>query len=166
MELKHIKELMAAMGRTGTKRLVIKKEDFEIELEHEDISHAKSPGVLEFIEDNPLKQEASARRANIALSRGAEMPLTLPAASAAQKEDETQVHITSPMVGTFYSAPSPDDPHFVKVGDKVDKNSVVCIIEAMKVMNEVKAGVNGTIAEVLVESGHPVEFGTKLFRIS
>ena len=55
------------------------------------------------------------------------------------------------MVGTFYSAPSPDDPAFVKVGDKVDENTVVCIIEAMKVMNEVKAGVSGTVAEVLVE---------------
>ena len=70
------------------------------------------------------------------------------------------------MVGTFYSSPSPDDPHFVKVGDKIEKHTVVCIIEAMKVMNEVKAGVGGTVAEILIESGHPVEFGTKLFRIT
>ena len=70
------------------------------------------------------------------------------------------------MVGTFYNTPSPEDPVFVKPGDKVEKHSVVCIIEAMKVMNEVKAGVAGTIVEVLVENGHPVEFGTKLFRVS
>jgi acetyl-CoA carboxylase biotin carboxyl carrier protein len=69
------------------------------------------------------------------------------------------------MVGTFYTSPSPDDPAFIKVGDRIDKNSVVCIIEAMKVMNEIKANVAGTIAEVLVESGQPVEFGTKLFRV-
>ncbi|QLH35463.1 MAG: acetyl-CoA carboxylase biotin carboxyl carrier protein [Parachlamydiaceae bacterium] len=82
------------------------------------------------------------------------------------KEDSNAVYITSPMVGTFYTTPSPDDPAFVKVGDKVDKNTVVCIVEAMKVMNEIKSGVAGTVAEILVENGHPVEFGTKLFRIT
>ncbi|MGE3715728.1 MAG: acetyl-CoA carboxylase biotin carboxyl carrier protein subunit, partial [Simkaniaceae bacterium] len=72
---------------------------------------------------------------------------------------------TSPMVGTFYASPSPDDEALVKVGDTVTEDTVVCIIEAMKVMNEVKAGKKGTVAEVFIESAHPVEFGTKLFRI-
>ncbi len=81
------------------------------------------------------------------------------------KEDVKGVFVTSPMVGTFYTSPSPEDSPFVKVGDKVDKNSVVCIIEAMKVMNEIKANVSGTVAEILVETSQPVEFGTKLFRI-
>ena len=69
------------------------------------------------------------------------------------------------MVGTFYSSPSPDQPPFVKVGDRVEPGTVVCIIEAMKVMNEVKAGFSGTVAEVLGHSGQPVEFGFKLFRV-
>ena len=73
--------------------------------------------------------------------------------------------ITSPMVGTFYASSSPDDDPFIKVGDSVTEETVVCIIEAMKVMNEVKAGKKGTVAEVCLESAHPVEFGTKLFRI-
>ena len=73
--------------------------------------------------------------------------------------------VTSPMVGTFYSSPAQDHTSYVKVGDSVEESSVVCIIEAMKVMNEVKAGKNGIIKEVLVENGHPVEFGSKLFRI-
>ena len=73
--------------------------------------------------------------------------------------------ITAPLVGTMYQANSPEDAAFVKVGDRVDENTVVCIIEAMKVMNEVKAGMNGTIAEILIENAHPVEFGTKLFRV-
>ena len=81
------------------------------------------------------------------------------------KEDLNSTYVTSPMVGTFYTSPSPEDPPFVKVGDKIDKNTVVCIIEAMKVMNEIKANVTGTVAEVLVETGQPVEFGSKLFRI-
>ena len=82
------------------------------------------------------------------------------------KEEVASVYVTSPMVGTFYSSSAPDTPPFIKEGDKIDKNTVVCIIEAMKVMNEIKAGVNGTVVELLVESGSPVEFGTKLFRVT
>ena len=70
------------------------------------------------------------------------------------------------MVGTVYLAPSPQDAAFVKVGDTLTENSVVCIIEAMKVMNEVKSTVRGVVKEVLVESGQPVDFGAKLFKIS
>lgn len=73
--------------------------------------------------------------------------------------------ITSPMVGTFYTSPSPEDPVFVKVGDRVAADTVVCIVEAMKVMNEVKAGVSGVVKEILIDNAHPVEYGTKLFRI-
>lgn len=73
--------------------------------------------------------------------------------------------IKSPMVGTFYSAPNPDSPAFVKTGDSVDAESTVCIIEAMKVMNEIKAELSGTIAEVLVQNGESVEYGQPLFRI-
>ncbi len=69
------------------------------------------------------------------------------------------------MVGTFYTSPSPGDPPFVKVGDKVEAGDVVCIVEAMKVMNEVKAGQAGVIKSVLIESGHPVEYGTKMFAL-
>jgi acetyl-CoA carboxylase biotin carboxyl carrier protein len=69
------------------------------------------------------------------------------------------------MVGTFYSAPSPDEPPFVKVGDFVEEGKVVCIIEAMKVMNEIKAEAKGVITQVLVENAKPVEFGQPLFKI-
>jgi len=74
-------------------------------------------------------------------------------------------YVVSPMVGTFYSAAAPDQSSFVKVGDQIQEDTVVCIIEAMKVMNEVKAGVSGVIAEILVKNGQPVEFGTNMFRI-
>ena len=169
MELKQIKELMAAMGRTGTKRLAIKKEGFELELEHEENANQRVfESSLEIGEENFLHVDTALKRANIALSRAKEMagPLTSPTSPLlAQKEDVHSLYVTSPMVGTLYLTPSPDDPYFVKVGDKIDKNTVVCIIEAMKVMNEIKAGVSGTVAEILAESGLPVEFGSKLFRI-
>lgn len=160
MELKQIKELMAAMGRTGTKRVSIKKEGFEIEIERGDYGSIKVPeAMFEMPEESFNKTDDALRRANMSAA-----PLAVGQASG-QKEDANAIFVNSPMVGTFYNTPSPEDPPFVKVGDKVDKHTVVCIIEAMKVMNEVKAGVTGTIAEILVENGHPVEFGTKLFRI-
>jgi len=173
MELKHIKELMAVMQRTGTKRLVIKREDVEIELEREDRNAKVVEHAIDYSEDNPLRQEIAIHRANLLLSRAGEFPgspsnpqKTIEASSAASTNaPETGSFVTSPMVGTYYSTPSPEDPHFVKVGDRVEKDTVVCIIEAMKVMNEVKAGISGTVAEILVENAHPVEFGTKLLRI-
>ena len=74
--------------------------------------------------------------------------------------------ITSPMVGTFYAAPSPESPACVEVGTSVNAETVVCIVEAMKVMNEIKAEISGKIVEVVAESGQPVQFGQVLFRVS
>ncbi len=88
-----------------------------------------------------------------------------PAASAAAAEDANTVLIKSPMVGTFYSAPDPDSSPYVKVGDPIGKETTVCIVEAMKVFNEIQAEVSGTIVAVLVENGEPVEFGQPLFRV-
>lgn len=83
----------------------------------------------------------------------------------AKHQEVTGHYITSPMVGTFYTMPAPGDPVFVKVGDLVTEDAVVCIIEAMKVMNEIKAGVKGRIVEICIDNAHAVEFGTKLFRV-
>ena len=74
-------------------------------------------------------------------------------------------HIESPMVGTFYRSPAPDAPPYIEVGQEVDPETVVCIIEAMKVMNEIKAEVKGVITEVMAENAKPVEFGQKLFAV-
>jgi acetyl-CoA carboxylase biotin carboxyl carrier protein len=91
-------------------------------------------------------------------------PAAAPAAPAAPKNDGT-VAIESPMVGTFYSSPGPDKPAFVSVGSRVGPDTVVCLLEAMKIFNEIKAEKSGTIEAVLVKSGQPVEFGQPLFRI-
>ena len=79
--------------------------------------------------------------------------------------DDGTVEITSPTVGTFYSAPTPDDPVFVKIGSTIQPDSIVCIVEAMKVFNQIPAEVGGTITEILVGNGDPVEFGQPLFRV-
>ncbi len=100
------------------------------------------------------------------------MPVPAPApeaapapAAAPAAPQQTGTPLTSPMVGTFYRAPSPGADPFVKVGDTVKKGQVVCIIEAMKLLNEVEADMDGTIKEVCVENGQPVEFGQSLFII-
>jgi len=82
-----------------------------------------------------------------------------------ERSQRDMITIDSPMVGTFYRASSPESPPFIKVGDRVEQDSVVCILEAMKVMNELKAEVGGRITEILVENAQPVEFGQALFRV-
>ena len=86
--------------------------------------------------------------------------------AAAEPAKSNYKEITSPMVGTFYSSPSPDSPEFVEVGKTINAESVVCIIEAMKVMNEIKAEIAGKVVEIVAENGKPVQFGQVLFRVS
>lgn len=165
MEIKHIKELMAVMGRTGTQRLMIKKDGFELMLERQENGRIIDSGI-DAGEDLIVRQEAALPRSTMSLPKGRETAASVGHSANESAADSSSSYVTSPMVGTFYSSPSPDDAPFIKPGDKIEKHTVVCIIEAMKVMNEVKAGVSGVVAEVLIESGHPVEFGTKLFRIT
>lgn len=172
MELKQIKELMSAMEKAGIKKLSIKeKTGYELHLErqneHEHLvqSEASHPSAALFTHPSFRPHETHPAHfpshhtppsSAVAVEQKVETP---------KQEKIEGKFITSPMVGTFYTTPSPDDPTFVKVGDRVEENTVVCIVEAMKVMNEVKAGVSGVIAEICLDNSHPVEFGTKLFRI-
>jgi acetyl-CoA carboxylase biotin carboxyl carrier protein len=89
------------------------------------------------------------------------IPVTPPAISPASGE----IEIKSPMIGTFYRAPSPEASSYIEVGSEVNSETVVCIIEAMKVMNEIKSEVKGVVTQVLVENGKPVEFGQPLFKV-
>jgi len=140
MDFKQIQELIKILEDSKLGKLVFKQKDFEIHLE-------KQTGVAPVVSHTPAPQHV----------------VVEPKVSHATSQPGN--FVKSPMVGTFYASPSPEQPHFVKVGDKVSENTVVCIVEAMKVMNEVKAGVSGTVAEVLMHNGDSVEFGTKLFRI-
>jgi len=145
VDLDQIEKIMAKLEASKLKKLVIKKGDFELQLEKEGEVHAPAPAYPRVVAPESAFHE--------------------PIQKTTAKVEADGKYVTSPMVGTFYATPSPDSPAFVKVGDRVSENTIVCIVEAMKVMNEVKAGVSGTIAEVLVDTGQPVEFGTKLFRI-
>ncbi|MBT8494270.1 MAG: acetyl-CoA carboxylase biotin carboxyl carrier protein [Deltaproteobacteria bacterium] len=97
-------------------------------------------------------------------------PASAPASEAspseeAKAEDDNLHVVTSPFVGTFYRAPNPDSPPYVQIGDRVDRGAVLCIVEAMKLMNEIEADMAGEIVTVLVEDGEPVEYGAPLFKI-
>ncbi len=137
-------------------RLVEEAEIGELELKSEEGLHliVKKQSDLHFAA--PVMPQMMA---------GAMPAPTAPAAPAAAPEDDSIELIKSPMVGTFYCAPAPDAPPFVEPGNVVQTSTVVCILEAMKVMNEIKAGISGTIQEVMVENGQPVEFGQALFKI-
>lgn len=162
MELKQIKELMAAMEKAGVKKLRIKDKDkYEIELELQSDQPMHPVLHTDYNYSNP--ENFSRLASHVTSPRRT----TLEEGKERVKEAKVEEgkYVTAPMVGTLYTAPSPDDPPFIKVGDKVEENTVVCIIEAMKVMNEVKAGISGTVAEICIKNAHPVEFGTKLVRI-
>ena len=87
------------------------------------------------------------------------------AAAPSAPADAEAVYVTSPFVGTFYRSPSPDAPHFVEVGSAIREGQALCIVEAMKLMNEIEADCAGTIVDILAENGKPVEFGQKLFKV-
>jgi len=135
--------------------------------------------IVEFMLENDLVEVEIAEGDNkIHLKRPgssvSQIPVVTPVPAAASAAGAAPVHpaaddklvgIKSPIVGTFYTAPSPDSPPYVKVGDHVTPDTVVCIVEAMKVMNEIKAETTGTVEKVMVASGQAVEFGQVLFKI-
>ena len=142
MDLKDIKAIIDLMTKNDLSVFEMEKDGFRLKLQ-------KGLG------DQPIVVSAAPAVANGPATAGA-----TPAAAAAGLKD-----IASPMVGTFYRAASPDAAAFVDVGTQVTEDTVVCIIEAMKVMNEIKAETTGVIAEVVAENGKPVQFGQALFRV-
>jgi acetyl-CoA carboxylase biotin carboxyl carrier protein len=144
MDLQKVKELIELMKENDLVELEIADGDSKV--------HLKRPGaVMPVMHQVPMAAAAAA-------------PTSAPTAPAPAKE-EGILEITSPIVGTFYQAASPDSDPYVKVGDRVNADSVVCIIEAMKVMNEIKSEVSGTIIESCCKDGQAVEYGQVLFKV-
>lgn len=156
MDIKEIRTLIDLMKKNGVAVFKMEREGFKITLKTAEatVSHSvvSTQPVVAHIESPAALPAAPAPAA--------------PAPAAAPQAPATgSIEIKSPMVGTFYSAPSPDAPPFVSVGQEVTPDTVVCIIEAMKVMNEVKAEVAGTVTEICAENGKPVQFGQAMFRL-
>jgi len=113
----------------------------------------------------PMQMQMPSAAQPQALSSPAAAPVAAAQSSPAAVEDKGHV-VTSPFVGTFYRKPNPDSPTYVSLNDKVDKGQVLCIVEAMKLMNEIESDVAGTVIGILVEDGAPVEYGQPLFKIA
>lgn len=159
MDLKEIKELIALMKRNDLSEFKLEQGDFKISLKKGSdqpvITGAPAPMLAPIIQHGQPPQATAPSGAAAAAA-----PPTAPASESTPGKE-----IVSPMVGTFYSAASPESPPFVDVGAEVTEDTVVCIIEAMKVMNEIKAEMRGTVTEVVAENGKPVQFGQALFRL-
>lgn len=156
MDLKDIKVIVDLMKKNAVSEFEMEEGDFKIKLKRESGKPRKGETVV-VQEAAPVILPAAA--VPVAAAPAAAAPATAPPPAPEGPE------VKSPMIGTFYRSPSPDADSFVEVGSVVEPDTVVCIIEAMKVMNEIKAEVKGTIAEVLLEDGKPVEYGQALFRI-
>ena len=154
MELEHIKAIIAMMKDNDLSEFSMEQDGLKIRIKRG--PEGFQPSVT--LPPGAPPQPAAAAVAAPASAAAPLAPAPAPVATDAK-------HIVSPMVGTFYRAPSPDAPAYVEVGQGVDPETVVCIIEAMKVMNEIKAEVKGVITEVLAENAKPVEFGQKLFAV-
>lgn len=142
--------------------------EFEVEEEGFKIKIKRAAGDQPVISSIPVPAHSFGALNPVAEAPKAQAPAaTAPAAPAtAPAGEETGfAYVKSPMVGTFYRSPSPDSPSFADVSTKVEEKSVVCIIEAMKIMNEIQAETKGTVVEVLVENGQPVEYGQRLFKV-
>jgi acetyl-CoA carboxylase biotin carboxyl carrier protein len=157
LDLKQIKQIIELMKRSELTEFAVEEEGFKLKIRR---------GT------NGLPIVSTGRGSNPPFSSGETNPplppttTTTPGTAPATPADEAGVsYIKSPMVGTFYRAGSPESKAFIDVGGKVTENTVVCIIEAMKIMNEIQAEAKGTILEVLAENGQPVEYGQRLFKI-
>ncbi len=160
MDLKQIKQVIDLMKRSDLTAFEVEEEGFKIKIKR----GADSPPVSGSRPVPPTYLELSP----VDVTRNVTPPQSAarPIAPIVPAADETgTVYVKSPMVGTFYRASSPESKSFIDVGAKATETTVVCIIEAMKIMNEIQAEVRGTIVEILVENGQPVEYGQRLFKL-
>jgi len=152
LEIKEIKQIVDLMKKSDLSEFAVEEENFKLKIKR-DTGKEAQPQIVTYA---PSPQAGPAPEAPAA---------PVPAISPEAKPDSGK-YITSPMVGTFYSAASPENPPYVNVGDTVASDTIVCIIEAMKIMNEIQAEQSGEVVEILVENGQPVEYGQRLFRLS
>lgn len=166
MTIDEIKELIRVVHETGIAELEVQRGEDRVRI------RSSIGAVNQDIVINPGSNVVPATHAHPAVAGytatvGSPAPPSLPGppAAIAPAEEDKNVLVKSPIVGTYYDAPSPGSPSFVKVGDQVEPGKVLCIIESMKLMNEIEAEIAGTVVAKLVENGRPVEYGEALFTI-
>ncbi|PZF72722.1 acetyl-CoA carboxylase biotin carboxyl carrier protein [Taibaiella soli] len=159
MEYKQIQELIKAINKSNISELSIEEGDFKIT-----IKQAQTINETQVVAYQPMPQMMPAAPAPVAIPAAA--PAAAPATpAAAPAADANLITIKSPMIGTFYRSSSPDKPAFVNVGDEIKPGKVLCIIEAMKLFNEIESEVSGKIVKVLIDDASPVEYDQPLFLV-
>lgn len=161
MDFKQIQELIKIINKSNIGEITIEENDFRIKIkqkEEKGDTYITGPSVV---------QPAVAAMPQVQQQASAQAPAApqAPAASGSPKQNENLITIKSPMIGTFYRKSSPDKPSFVEIGDDVAPGKVICIIEAMKLFNEIESEVSGKIVKVLVDDASPVEFDQPLFLV-
>lgn len=165
LNINQMKELIDLFEGSNLSEISVQQDDFQVILKKD------SSGGLKTETSNVVPGGESGNQSQAetkTTGQGAEVGETRPEddAQTAEEKPEIENAITSPIVGTFYRSASPEEPPYVEVGDRVEKGDTVCIVEAMKVMNEVKAETGGEVAEICVDDGDSVEYGQKLFKLS
>ena len=157
LDFNGLRELLAAINQTDVSEFTLKKGDFELIVRKGGLVSYSAPPSL------PLPEPSAAvSLPPVALPPP---PPVAPHPLAVSPLADKLAEVTSPMVGTFYSSPGPDEPAFVRVGDRIRLGQTVCIIEAMKLMNELESEVVGEVVEILPRNGEPVEYGQVLMRV-
>jgi acetyl-CoA carboxylase biotin carboxyl carrier protein len=157
MNLKEVRELIELVSEKGIAEFEMERQGFRLRICRGKVNEAAS----QYIQPPPVLVQSSVPALQEAVQTAA--PPAQAATPAAAKAEDPANLITSPIVGTFYRSPSPDSPPFVEVGSRVKKGQVLCIIEAMKLMNEIESDIDGTIVEIFAQNAQPVEYGQPLF---
>jgi acetyl-CoA carboxylase biotin carboxyl carrier protein len=163
MDFKQIQELIKMVNESNIGEVTIEQKEFKITIRQKEEQITQVVATSAPINYGQLPQQAPAQALPAAPAPAAERAPAAPATAAAAPSNT--VTIKSPMIGTFYRRPSPDKPNFVEVGDEVNVGKVVCIIEAMKLFNEIESEVKGRIVKILVEDASPVEYDQPLFLV-
>lgn len=163
MELKQIQDLIKFVAKSGVEEVELEKGNFKITIKAKGGSSDGNHQVF-YAQPNMMQQPIMPQANTTAQNAVTEAPkTTAPVENTAPVA--SGVELKAPMIGTFYRSPSPDKDVFVKVGDRVEKGQVVCIIEAMKLFNEIEADISGTLIKVLADDSSPVEYDQPLFLI-
>lgn len=158
MDIKEIQELIRFVAKSGVNEVELERDGFKLSIK------ANAPAPVAQVVAAPMPMQVAAP-APVAAAPAPAAPAAASAAPAAASNESNYLTITSPMIGTFYRTPGPDKDAFVNVGDLVEPGKVVCIVEAMKLFNEIESEVKGRIVKVLVDNASPVEYGQPLFLV-
>jgi len=165
MEFKQIQELIKAINKSNISELTVEEGDFKITIKQAQVSETQFVAVQTPMAMPQMMPQAAPQQ-SIAAQQAA--PASAPAATpqpAANADNGNAIMVKSPMIGTFYRSPSPDKPPYVNVGDEIKAGQVLCIIEAMKLFNEIESEVSGRIVKVLADDASPVEYDQPLFLV-